>query len=52
MPSNFLKCLREGGRVRTVKGKKFGCKEDEYRYLCVLNKAVFMGEIHKRKEKK
>jgi hypothetical protein len=33
MPADFDKCVKDGGRVRTVEGKKFGLKEGEYKHI-------------------
>jgi len=51
MPKSFERCVAEGGRVRTVKGKRFGLKENEYRHICFKDGKSFMGEV-KKKEKK
>ena len=51
MPKSFDRCVKMGGRVRTVKGKKFGLKEGEYRHVCFLNGKAAMGEIHKKEKK-
>jgi len=48
MPQAFLDCVRNGGKVRTVK-----LPNDRYYHICILNKKIYKGEIkHKEKEKK
>ena len=51
MPADFLKCQRNGGRVRTITGpdKKFSLEKGEYRHICVLNGEVFLGETKTKK---
>jgi hypothetical protein len=49
MPKDFEKCIREGGRVRTipVKGHK-----DEYMHICYdKNGKAHAGEIRKKIKK-
>ena len=50
MPAGFNRCVKSGGRVRTVKGKKFGCGKGQYRHICFQNGKSYMGET-KTKEK-
>ena len=53
MPADFDKCVRNGGRVRTVKGKQYGCKEGQYRHICFLHGESYLGEVKtKQKENK
>lgn len=54
MPANFEKCVRMGGRVRTVKGpnKMMGMEKGQYIHVCFdKNGKSHMGEV-KTKEKK
>ena len=52
MPEAFLKCVRNGGRVRTISGKskRFGLEKDEYMHVCFLNGEMFLGEKKKKKK--
>lgn len=52
MPKDFERCVKEGGRVRTVSGpnKLFGLKKGEYRHICFLNGKSFLGEIKTKKK--
>lgn len=53
MPKAFTDCVANGGRVRTLTGKKFGLKDGEYRHVCFLKGKSFLGEVKKKgKEKK
>lgn len=48
MPEDFIKCVNEGGIVRTVKPKP-----GYYQYVCFDKKgAKHSGEVKKDKEKK
>ena len=48
MPEDFLKCVREGGRVITIK-----IGEDKYRHVCYdHNGKPHYGEIKKKKHPK
>jgi hypothetical protein len=53
MPEAFEKCVRNGGRVRTVSGpsKAHGLGPGEYCHYCFINGESFRGEV-KKKEKK
>jgi len=53
MPEEFDRCVKGGGRVRTVSGpnKQFGLGKGQYRHICFLKKESFLGEV-KTKEKK
>lgn len=53
MPADFMKCVNEGGRVRTMSGpnKKFGLKKEQYIHFCFKDGKSYRGEI-KKKEKK
>lgn len=46
MPEKFNKCVRNGGRVRTVSGpnKGHGLKKGEYRRYCILKGKSYAGE--------
>ncbi len=41
MPEDFVKCVKNGGRVRT---KSIG--EGKYAHFCFLNGKSHMGEMH------
>ena len=48
MPEDFLKCVREGGRVITIK-----IGEDKYRHVCYdKNGKPHYGEVKKKKHPK
>ncbi len=51
MPKAFNKCVKSGGRVRTIKPKK-----NKYIHVCYKNNKSYAGEVHtdkpKRKKKK
>ena len=51
-PENFEKCVRNGGKVRTISGKneRYGLKDGQYRHICILNGESFMGEIKQKKD--
>lgn len=52
MPEGFEKCVRSGGRVRTVSGpnKEHGLKAGEYCRYCYKDGKSYRGEV-KRKHK-
>lgn len=52
MPELFDKCVKNGGKVRTVTGpnKEHGLKKDEYVRYCVLNGKSHRGETKKVKK--
>lgn len=45
MPKEFNKCVKSGGRVRTVKRGK-----DKYQHLCFKDGKSFAGEVKKKKK--
>lgn len=47
MPADFEKCVKEGGRVRTVSGpnKDHGLKEDQYVHYCYKDGKSYRGEV-------
>ena len=47
MPASFEKCIREGGRVRTVKPKK-----GTYIHVCYKGGKSYSGEVHHNPKKK
>jgi len=48
MPQAFLDCVKNGGKVRTVK-----LDGDRYYHICILDKKIYKGEVkHKEKVKK
>lgn len=46
MPADFDRCVKRGGRVRTVK-----LKDGRYRHICFIDNKGYPGEA-KTKEKK
>lgn len=52
MPKEFERCVRLGGKVRTISGanKMFGLKKDEYMHICILDGKVYRGEKKKKKK--
>ena len=54
MPEAFEKCVRNGGRVRTISGpnKDHGLAKSEYVRYCYINGESFRGEVKKKKKKK
>jgi len=51
MPAGFEKCVRNGGRVRTVSGprKVHGLGKREYVRYCYLNGESYRGEVKQKK---
>jgi len=47
MPATFLKCVRDGGKVRTVT-----MPGDKYVHVCTINGKSYYGEVKKKKAKK
>ena len=47
MPASFDRCVKAGGKVRTVSGpnKQLGLKAGQYMRVCVLSGNVFRGHI-------
>ncbi len=54
MPEDFQKCVRNGGKVRTVSGpnEAHGLKKGEYVHYCYINNESFRGEVRTKKEEK
>jgi len=52
MPASFINCVKQGGRVKTIKGKnkKYGLEKGQYRYICFLDKKMYLGEIKTKKK--
>jgi len=50
MPKDFLQCVKDGGRVRTVSGpdKKHGLKEEQYVKYCYKDGESFRGEVKEK----
>jgi len=50
MPAEFDRCVKAGGRVRTVSGPntRLGLKKGEYVKFCFLKGKSFRGHVHKR----
>jgi len=53
MPADFERCVKEGGRVRTISGqsKHFGLEKGEYVRVCFLNGTMYRGEVKKKGKK-
>lgn len=53
MPANFEKCVREGGRVRTVSGpsEEHGLSKDQYVAYCYKEGHAYRGEVHHKHSK-
>ena len=52
MPAAFEKCVRAGGRVRTISGpsKEHGLVRGQFVRFCFVNGKSFRGEVrHKKK---
>lgn len=47
MPADFERCVKNGGRVRTIKRGK-----DKYQHICYDSKGSHAGEIKTRKKEK
>jgi len=47
MPVGFLKCVKNGGKVRTL-----SMPGDKYVHICILNGKKYYGEVKKKKAKK
>lgn len=54
MPASFDKCVKNGGKVRTISGpnKEHGLKTGEYVHYCTLNGKSYRGYVKKKKSKK
>lgn len=50
MPKSFDKCVKQGGRVRTVSGpsKEHGLKKGQYVRFCFLDNKSYRGEVKKK----
>jgi len=46
MPAAFLRCVKNGGRVRTKK-----LSGNRYMHICFLNGKSYAGEVKKKKSK-
>jgi len=46
MPKDFERCVKNGGRVRTIKPKK-----GKYLHICYLNGKSYHGEVKSSKKK-
>ena len=51
MPAEFEKCVRNGGRVRTVSGpkKKMGLGKGQFVKFCFIGNQSFRGETKTKK---
>lgn len=47
MPKAFLKCVSDGGKVRTIK-----LSDNKYRHICTLGGKRYYGEIKTKKKTK
>ena len=47
MPEDFTRCIKKGGRVRTIKPK--GKESKTYIRVCYDEKGAHRGEVKKRK---
>ena len=47
MPADFEKCVKDGGKVRTIKGpnKQFGLQKKQYCHVCFLKGEMTKGEV-------
>jgi hypothetical protein len=45
MPEAFNKCVKSGGRVRTISGpnKMFGLEKGQYKYICFKDGKSYAG---------
>lgn len=46
MPKAFDDCVKNGGRVRTIKHGK-----DKYQHICFINGKSYAGEVKTKKKK-
>lgn len=46
MPAEFERCVKDGGRVRTIDVNK-----TQYMHVCFLNGKSYRGEVKDRKQK-
>jgi|TARA_R100000501_G_C2623350_1_gene116490 hypothetical protein len=54
MPEAFEKCIRNGGKVRTVSGpsKQHHLSKGQYKHICFIDGEMHSGEVkHKKQEK-
>ena len=47
MPKAFLKCVADGGKVRTIK-----LSDNKYRHICILGGKTYQGHIKTKKKKR
>lgn len=47
MPKAFLKCVADGGKVRTIK-----LSDNKYRHICTLGNKRYYGKIKTKKKKR
>ena len=48
MPAGFTRCVKAGGRLRTIKPNGAGSRT--YMHICYLNGKSYRGEVKKRKK--
>jgi len=53
MGKAFTKCVRRGGKIRTITGKNahFEVPEGQYRRICILNDKTYKGHLKIKKSK-
>lgn len=51
MPEKFERCLKAGGKIRTVVGpaSRWGLEKGEYMKICIKDGEVSRGEIKPRR---
>ena len=47
MPKKFLECVKNGGKVRTIK-----LGGNKYRHTCTINGKTYLGHIKTKKKKR
>ena len=47
MPADFDRCVKEGGKVRTIK-----LPAGKYRHVCTLNGKSYYGEVKTKKQER
>ncbi len=47
MPKKFLKCVSDGGKVRTIK-----LSDNKYRHICTIGGKSYYGHIKTKKKKR
>jgi len=54
LPAEFERCVKDGGRVRTVSGpnKKYGVGKGQYVHFCFKGGKSYRGEVKTKEVKK